>query len=241
MKHQGEGHDDAGSSPRSTRPTIALLIVLAVVFVGSAYVLHRAWNTHGDDYWTVALPGVATGAGTIVLAAVTVWLATTERVRSDWLRVREEYQARRDKRNADDTDTMREARKVVTIWQPGSGGWESIRIANAGRESILEVEIISATFKVPNAQDVTWTWHPKSLVDELDRKRSRAWYRPYIMAGEEADFEGNMKYSSKNNHDLPPDEFVAASRYYEICIAWTDASGNHWQRKGSSEPERANQ
>jgi hypothetical protein len=63
----------------SAGTAVAILIALILL-----YLAHH--EKTGETFWSVAVPSVLTGVGTIFLAATTVWLAVRERYRDDYLR-----------------------------------------------------------------------------------------------------------------------------------------------------------
>lgn len=223
--------------PRLAITSAALAILSVSVVIAAAYVLLHAWASDAVNYWSVAVPGVATGVGTLLLAAVTTWLSVTQRAREDHL-IREEL-ARRDAENrkTELAAALREARKVISYWYQAAPYEETVRIVNAGSESIVQVYLIAANVQVENEDESRWIWHPAAVEDEFDRDRAPSWYRPYVLPASIAEFSGSLIHYGTNGlirTQRMGDERLG--RRTIVDVAWSDATGRHWRRIGSREP-----
>jgi len=205
--------------------------------VGSAYVLYRAGKLNESDFWSVAVPGVATGGGTLVLAAVTTWLSSTQRARDDYLRAVDIRRRDAERTEAEHNAALREARKVISYWHEHASGQESIVIANASTESIVEVHLIRAIAQSAETTTILWQWHPDALVDEVDRYRAPSWYCPFALPGSTVEFKGRMINSTSDGaFSRTRIGETPMARRVTTHVAWSDASGRHWQRSGPADP-----
>jgi hypothetical protein len=168
---------------------------------------------------------------------VTVWLSTTQRKRDDWIRSVDEARRDAELQRTEQDAALREGRKVIVEWLIDSKGEENIVIANAGVEAIIEVHLITADFDSNDEPGRRWEWHPAAIEGEFYRYRSPSWYRQYLLPGTSARFGGRMI-------NIGSSEAFKTARITEHLhgktvvaeIAWSDATGRHWQRRGSEEP-----
>jgi hypothetical protein len=195
-------------------------------------VLYRVWNQHEGDFWSVAVPGVATGGGTLVLAAVTVWLSSTQRARDDFLRRDDLSRRDEERRQAESQAALREARKVITYWRRDSSGNEEIYVVNAGVESVIDVHLIRAGVQSEAAATISWwEWHPEDLVDEFDRYRAPSWYCPFVLPGAVVSFRGRMMESTSDG-SVSKARIGELGRRVTVEVAWSDATGRYWKLAG---------
>lgn len=163
----------------------------------------------------IAVPGIVTGVGTVVLASLNMLLL--QREQSSERRTRE-------------ANTLREARKVVTFavrdrTQVNNDvtGYETLQVLNAGREPILDVALISA-IAGPRPEELDLTWLPGS----------GGGFRQVLLPGASAVLNGTWSRGNKAGADLSQADRGNAV----ISVAWTDAAGVHWKRDGRSLPVR---
>jgi hypothetical protein len=201
--------------------TVLLLgaAVVAAVYASSATAASRA------EFWTVAVPGLATGTGTLVLALATVWVSGAARIDRELERLA-----------AEELDAAREARKVVAILHEQSSG-TTLSIANAGREPILDVVTFQPQTE-PDQNGVTYQW----AADPPERDWPGAWWIEhslralFVPAGGQFSIAGNL-YRIDVEKCCSAAQAGAGKRLeHELRIAWTDATGRHWQRFGQEEP-----
>jgi hypothetical protein len=232
-------------SRTTSRRLLVVIATCAIAFV-IAFILTRASDERaGDDFWSVAVPGVLTGFGTLGLAVVTVWLSLTERRRDDRLRA-EQFRDVEDRvRASAAAEAVREARKVMTeivpVHQTGSSmaPWlDVVRIINAGSEPILDIEVICGGVRTGlvafNDRPAEW------------QTGSGEAARPYLMAGGSHTLNGTWVRAippADIQPDSVPFEVVnglsnAERSTLDISIAWTDSSGRFWRRDGRGLPEQ---
>lgn len=225
---------------RRLRPVVSSLLLIAfsaAVAIGVIYVLRRAWKFDSATFWSIAIPGVATGVGTIMLAAVTTWLSSTQRVREDRLR-RDDNERREIEHQQTDMDkALREARKVIAYWRGGDSTDEIIIVVNAGAESIVEVHLVGARLDPVDKPGHHWLWRPVAVEDEFDRYHAPSWYCPFILPATVAEFEGRMVcYGPDGIATNDRAGATSLGRQTKVEVAWSDASGRHWKRIGQDEP-----
>jgi len=225
--------------PHAQLATVALAVLVLVVGGGAWYVLDRAWRSPGSrgDFWSVAAPGVATGGGTSVRAAVTVWVAQWQRRREDELRRRDRAERDADRAKVEEAAAWREARKVIPSWHDNSGRTETLVVTNAGRETIVEFYLVGATAEPPDPRRNRWSWFPEEFEDSVYLGRTPSWYRPFIAPGSETQFVGMMvNIQASGAVTSVPITVNGFYRFIKIEIAWTDPGGRHWRRRGTDEP-----
>ena len=216
--------------------TLALWIFLMVDAAGAGTVICKAHHaTQHDDFWSVAIPGVSTGAGTLALAAVTVWLARYQARRDTANRIADDAARSTERVDAESKRAMREARKVIAVWKRRENGSEDIQITNAGRETIVEVFLDEATAEPPDQPGHKWEWTAKGLEGMVFQGRDYDWYRPYVAPGDTQDFAGWM--SHMHGGRISNAKVDDHKRFIKIIIAWTDPAGNQWTRSGYNEPQ----
>jgi hypothetical protein len=205
---------------RFRRPLIGALTALLILVLGSSvYVGIRAHSEpRGEDFWSVAVPGLLTGFGTLALAVVTVWIALSERSRDDRLRAQQYTDLQAQAGAIRDAEALREARKVMTNVAMD----DSIQITNAGTEPILDVVLIGGSA----TEQVRWWWFDTE------------WSWTHIMSGEtvtSASTWSDTTVGAGFNR-------VALSALQRgsavVHIAWTDSSGLYWRRAGRDLPAR---
>ena len=212
--------------------TVALIAFLLATAVG-AFLVGLQARKH-EDFWSIAVPGISTGAGTLALAAVTVWLARHQERRDQDTRRNEASAQTREQQERRDDEALREARKVLGEWTRTKSGAEKIRITNAGRDSILAVFLHTATAAPPDMPGHIWEWSPNDLDGLAFRGKERAWYRPCITPGHAERFEGSMAHVTGVKISDGRVDFY--KQHIHVDIAWTDAYGNHWLRRDLEEP-----
>jgi hypothetical protein len=217
--------------------TVTLFLFLAADGTGAGIVFDKsATALEHPDLWSVAVPGISTGAGTLALAAVTVWLARYQARRDQDARRSEAAARIEERQTAEDERALREARKVIATWSHGEDGTEDIQITNAGRETIVEVFLHEAVAEPPDLPGHKWEWTAKDLEGMIYQGRDNDWYRPYIAPGDTQHFAGWMSHMSGGR--LSNAKVDDHKRFIEIEVAWTDPAGNHWKRRSYNEPQR---
>jgi hypothetical protein len=93
-------------------------------------------SVNDGDLWRVAIPGIATAAGTAGLAIATGYLALGERV-----------DARADKLEADRTDAAQRAREVFMVYTTPANplaSFDTLLVVNASRSPVFDLDIEGA-------------------------------------------------------------------------------------------------
>jgi hypothetical protein len=157
--------------------TVLLWLFILAVLGAAGYIGYRAWHlVKPSDFYAVAVPGLSTGAGTLILAAVTVWLARYQ-ARRDSENRRKDAAARSAERQEERSAIgLREARKVIVTWTRDQD--EKLNITNAGRETIVEVFLVSAVAINPDRPQQWWEWSAKDVADEIFRGRTPSRSQP---------------------------------------------------------------
>jgi hypothetical protein len=194
--------------------------VAAAIYGWSATTASRA------EFWTVAIPGLATGAGTLALALSTVWTSRSARIDRELERLA-----------AEDRYVFREAYKVVAILQHRSTG-AVYSIANAGREPILDV-VAYVPKTAPDEHGISYEWQAKS--PEHDWPGS--WFIEhslralFVQADAQFSIEGNI-YRVDRDGGCTAGQLGDGKRLEsELHIAWTDSTGLRWLRVAHRDPE----
>jgi len=219
------------------RPKTKTLWLALVVFVflaaGGAW-----WIGYGarrsSDFYPVAMPGILTGAGTLVLAGVTVFISLRQSQLDAFAR-REDAAIRA---NAEDQLALREAWKVIPSARAEVGGQTSIVVTNEGREPIIEVHLVEAWVDGADVVGATpgarWTWSPSDFTSLTFGGKTVGWYRSYLAPGHEgAVFEGSLNRTGPRQ---PAGADKEAKGHVQVKIAWTDVTGRHWSKHDSEEP-----
>jgi hypothetical protein len=116
---------------RRLRVFFWVLWVCGGATVGVALVLA---SVNDNELWRVAIPGIATAAGTAGLAIATGYLALGERV-----------DARADKLEADRTDAAQRAREVFMVYTtPAAGPFDELTVVNASCSPVFDLHIEGA-------------------------------------------------------------------------------------------------
>lgn len=216
----------SGSPQRRRTGWFAAAVVL--VFGGAAGSAIYAWSATSEsqaEFWTVAVPGLATGAGTLVLALATVWTLRAARIDREL-----ERQA------AEKLDAGREARKVRVMLQHRPAG-ATFTVFNAGQQPILDVLVVEPSTP-PDSDGVTYEWKADSLTDvwpgEWFEHSLRA---PFVPAGGDLSIKGNI-------YRVDADGSVSAARAgdgqrleSQFQIAWTDWTNRKWMKVGQKDPQ----
>lgn len=218
--------------------SIALSGFLCIIVGVALYVLHRAWNSHRDDYWSIALPGVATGGGTLALAGVTVWLSGLQWHRDKYMRAVEIASGQANQERENDLAGLREARKVVAVWERAETSFERIVVLNAGVEPILAVEVLGATVTAEADARGGWRWTAERIdAPGLPIVGSRLLALP---PGAAISVFGRLfRYTSKNLATGDHWSSDGSGSTVVAEITWTDSGGRRWRRVGVGEPIRA--
>lgn len=175
---------------------------------GIGFVLDRAQQEKSSDggsvFWSVAIPGIATGAGTLALALATVILARSDRRRGDTLRqedLRRDNELRRMERERD-----RRERKLLAAEQ---------------RASLLRVQLIN-----PNLVEALSPSLDRIVLENLSSSTFHDVRYFYSLNGEPVRQDaGELEPSGSYSAGIGPRDSVLSLR-----VEFTDSEGCVWSR-----------
>lgn len=215
-----------------TRNGISALAVAVLAFALLAVISYQ--DGPRADFWRIAIPGLLTGIGTLILAGVTVWLSMRERQQE--LQAREEQSIREEQYRAEQraaerqrefAEALRDARKVFG-YAGGSSGPPSetemsyIYVKNVSPDPIFSVAMTCETRNPIAGGELVWHHgvHQEGVA--------------YLVPDGEHSFGGSW-------HDRSQDDGNSWLTYWSyatlpITVIWTDGRGNRWVRVGYAEP-----
>lgn len=185
-----------------------------------------------DEFWSIAVPGVLTGVGTLALAAVTVVLAYQERVRDDGLRREDRKRADQrleQARNQELVRARREQAESVAAWTPGR--WR-IPYSPIPRDRGIAVNIVN-----PSQQLVYDVLVVQVFVQGAGPHRGEDWLRANLSNSSPAAFKALIS--------VPPGRWAVELDYQGqppmgvigIELGFTDRADSHWIRRASGQLE----
>ncbi len=183
----------------------ALVIAVAVLAVLMTVAVHDGPRA---EFWRIAVPGLLTGIGTLVLAGATVWLSTRQRLNDEQLRAEQEAVILLVK----DAEALRDARKVFGVCRGGDDA--QLFVVNASSDPIDHVAISGHAKNPISGDDMTWLHgvHQEGV--------------GYVLPGVEHPFNG---------HWSEPLRVYWADKAVPVTVEWTDGRGNRWMRRGFTE------
>jgi hypothetical protein len=201
---------------------------VVLVFGAASGAAIYAWSATSDsraEFWTVAVPGLATGAGTLMLALATVWTLRAARIDREL-----ERQA------AEEVEVRREARKVGVMLQHRPAD-ATFTVFNAGEQPILDVLVVEPS-TAPDHEGVTYEWKADLLTDMWPG----VWFEhslrtPFVPAGGHFGITGNIYRidADKNTSAGRPGDGQRLETQFRI--AWTDWTDRKWVKVGQNEPQ----
>ncbi|MEO6703711.1 MAG: hypothetical protein ABIP57_19750 [Jatrophihabitantaceae bacterium] len=213
-------------SPRLTGWfTSATVLILGAAALAAVY----GWSatdaaTSRADFWIVAIPGLATGAGTLILALASVWTSRGARIDREV-----------ERRAADDLDATREARKVTTMLQHRPTG-ATLTVSNAGREPILDVVALPPC-TTPDEHGVTYQWMPDTVTNDWqDQWFEHSRHALFIPPGGQFSISGNIFRVDADKNTSFAKAGDGALLQDKLVITWADSTGRRWQRISQADP-----
>lgn len=186
---------------------LALVIAVAVLAVLMTVAVQDGPRA---EFWRIAVPGLLTGMGTLVLAGVTVWLSTRQRLNDDQLRAEQEAALLLVK----NAEALRDARKVFGVCRGSDDA--QLFVVNASPDPIFRVAVSGHAKNPISGDDMTWLHgvHQEGI--------------GYVLPGVEHPFNGRWS---------EPLHVYWADKAVPVTVEWTDGRGNRWVRYGFTEPK----
>lgn len=220
-------------------PWWLVVVLLACAGITVLVLAHGERSPH--EFWSIAVPGVLTGVGTLTLALVTVWMSRSERVRDDDLRAqqRTELQAQRVQGEMD--EAIRDARRVVAQVAIVEQSIEifkgtalpdfstSIQVTNGGGSPISYVRVIEGRALAPGGR------YEFRLEQE---PQAEAWLVPIMLPGGQATVDGGRWCDVAGGGEVDTEDLKTIQASMRALVEWTDSRGTRWRRQGYKEPER---
>jgi len=208
----------------STLKKSGITALAGTVLVFAALVFLAVPDGQLKDFWRIAIPGLLTGIGTLVLAGTTVWLSLRQRVQDRQLREEQRIAAEQQGYR----EALRDARKVF-----GSAGGASgpvdvtvmmyINVQNVSPDPIFRVAISCKTTSPITRGELIWSHgvHQESI--------------PFLTPNSEHAFGGHWYDRSGGIRGTQLTYWSYAT--LPIEVSWTDGRGYTWQRHGYDEPQ----
>jgi hypothetical protein len=200
--------------------TVAVLgaAALAAIYGWSATAAGRA------EFWTVAVPGLATGAGTLVLALAAVWTSRAARIDREI-----------ERRAAEELDAFREARRVIVMLHHRPAG-ATLTISNAGQQPILDVVAFQPR-TTPDQHGLTYEWAAHVQTDLWpDAWLEHSQRALFVPPGGQFSIEGNINRVDADNTASRSEAGDGKRLEDKLRIAWTDSTGRRWERVSQTDP-----